>query len=116
MWPDHEVPGCARCFPGSFYKFPKTFLLTDCWRFENTPSIGGNVAPPCSITNKCKNVLTKTNTGAVFEAVNSTEYSADFVVFRPVSLMHAALQLKRQCTRLYVELLRIVRSEVRPGL
>ena len=46
-------------YPGSFYKFHKTFFLTDCWRFDNMPSIGGNVAPPCSTTKKCKNVLTR---------------------------------------------------------
>ena len=25
-----SLGSCARCFLGSFYKFPKTFLLTDC--------------------------------------------------------------------------------------
>ena len=40
VWPDHEVPGCSRTWDDIFYKFPKMFLLTNCWRFENTPFIG----------------------------------------------------------------------------
>ena len=69
-----KYPGVPAVSPGSFYKFPKTFLLTDCWRFENTPSIRGNVAPPCSTTTKCKNVLIKTNAYPAPTLCNTRQY------------------------------------------